>query len=66
MLFRVAQGGGLFKILFGNCRHLVAVDLGDLRLKFFDHRRPGERADARAGTSLIEHVDGLVGQEPSC
>ena len=62
VLLLVAERGCLLEVLLADRADLLAVHLFDVRFELLDFRRPGHRADAGAGTGLVEHVDRLVGQ----
>ena len=62
LLFLVAHGGGAFEILVLDRAFLLGLDLLDLAFEFLDFRRTGHRADARARTGFVHHINGLVRQ----
>ena len=64
LLFLVAHRGRAFKILVLDGAFLFGFDFLDLGLERLDLRRPRHRADARAGTGFIHHVNRLVRQKP--
>ena len=65
LLFLVAHRRSAFKVLFFNRAFFARLDLLDFHLQLLHVRRPGHRADARARTGLIHHVNGFVRQEPT-
>ena len=65
LLLGVAELGGLLKMLLGDRLFLLRANLLDFLGQVLDVGWPAQRGDAGAGTGLIHHVDGLVGQETS-
>ena len=62
-LLLVAQAGGLLELLGRGSRGLLVVDALEVGVDLRELGRQRGAVDARAGASLVDDVDGLVGQE---
>src|SRR5690625_3248877 len=64
LLFEVALGRGLFKVLIVDRGFLDQTNFPDALIEFLELRRRGQATNAQACAGLVDQVDGLIGQEP--